>query len=48
MDRVGGYLAFRALLEDASALDDVLDAMAGEADAARIVKLEQEARRGGR
>jgi len=46
MDRVGGYLAYRALLDDARAFDDVLAAMAGEADAARILKLEQEARRG--
>lgn len=48
MDRVGGYLAYRALCDDARAFDDVVAAMAGEADAARLVKLEQEAHRGGR
>lgn len=36
MDRVGGYLGYLALLEDAQALDDVLIVMAAEADAARI------------
>lgn len=41
MDRVGGYLAYRALLEDMGALDDVLIALAGEADARRIAELEQ-------
>lgn len=41
MDRVGGYLAYRTLCEDARAYDDVLAAMNGEADAARILKLER-------
>jgi len=48
MDRVGGYLAYRALLDDARAFDDVLAAMAGEADAALILKLERRANDGGR
>lgn len=48
MDRVGGYLDYLALCEDARAFDDVLAAMNGEADAARIVKVEQEAKHGSR
>jgi len=40
MDRVGGYLGYLALLEDARAYDDVLIVLAGEADAARIRALE--------
>lgn len=43
MDRVGGYLAYAALCEDARAYDDVLIAMAGEADAQRVVELERKA-----
>lgn len=44
MDRVGGYLAYLALLEDDRAYDDVLMALEGEADASRVLKLEAEAR----
>lgn len=40
MDRVGGYLAYAALCDDMFAYDDVLIAMAGEADAARIREME--------
>jgi len=40
MDRVGGYLGYLALLEDARAYSDILIVLAGEADAARIAKLE--------
>lgn len=41
MDRVGGYLGYLALCEDALALDDVMVAMEGEADAQRILALER-------
>lgn len=41
MDRVGGYLAYAALCEDAEAYEDVLIAMAGEADARRWMELER-------
>ena len=41
MDRVGGYLDYLALLEDARAYEDVLTAMAGEADAALILRQER-------
>lgn len=44
MDRVGGWLAYQALCEDARAYDLVLVAMAGEADAARIRQLEAKRR----
>lgn len=40
MDRAGGYLAYRALLEDARAYDDLLLVMEGEYEAARIRKLQ--------
>jgi len=40
MDRVGGYLAYVALETDALAFDDVLIAMAGEAEASRITAAE--------
>lgn len=43
MDRVGGYLAYLALESDARAYDDVLIAMAGEVDAARIRELRRKA-----
>ena len=46
MDRVGGYQAYRELLQDERALEDVLIALAGESDARRILKLEAEARGG--
>lgn len=46
MDRAGGYLAYQALLEDARAYDDVLVALAGEADAALILKQETKVRGG--
>ena len=39
MDRVGGYLAYLALLEDARAFEDVTIVLRGEADAARIMEL---------
>lgn len=44
MNYAGGYAAYRALLEDAGAYDDVLAAMAGEADAARVIEMERRAR----
>ena len=40
MDRVGGYLGYLALLEDARAYEDVLTVLAAETDAARIRALE--------
>lgn len=43
MDRVGGYLSYVALCEDARAFDDVVAAMNGEADAQRIAELERKA-----
>lgn len=46
MDRVGGYEAYLALLEDARAYDDVLIAIAGEADAYRMLELEAKAKGG--
>lgn len=36
MDRVGGYEGYQALLQDASAFDDVVTALQGEGDAERI------------
>lgn len=39
MDRVGGYLAYRALLDDARAYDEVLIALAGERDAGVVRRL---------
>lgn len=47
MDRVGSdYRSYLALCEDARAYDDVLIAMAGEADAAKVRRMQQEAERG--
>lgn len=46
MDRVGGYLSYVALCEDARAYEDVLTVMAGEADAAKVLELQR--RSGGR
>lgn len=43
MDRVGGYLAYLALLDDERAFEDVVIAMNGEDDARRIVELERKA-----
>jgi hypothetical protein len=43
MDRVGGYLAWQALCEDARAYDDILAVMAGEADAERITRMMRKA-----
>lgn len=43
MDRAGGYLGYLALCEDARAYDDVLIALAGDSDAARIAALERKA-----
>jgi len=40
MQFVGGFDSFRALLEDARAYDDVILAMRGEAQAARLLSLE--------
>ena len=40
MDRVGGYLAYRALVDDARAYEDICIVLAGEADARRIADLE--------
>lgn len=42
MDRVGGYAGYAALLADAAALDDVLIAMAGEAEAHHIQRMKAE------
>lgn len=47
MDRVGGYLDYCALLQDARDLEDVLTVMAGEADAASVRELERKAKGGG-
>lgn len=47
MDRVGGYLDYLALLEDARAYEDVLIALNGESDAALIRKQQQRAASGG-
>ncbi len=47
MDRVGSdYGSYLALCEDARAYDDILIAMHGEADAAKVRRLEAEAQRG--
>lgn len=46
MDRVGGYLDYLALLEDARAYEDVLIAMRGESDAALILKQERSVAKG--
>lgn len=48
MDRVGGYLAYAALCEDMLAFEDVVTAMAGEADAARIREMESKHQSGHR
>lgn len=42
MDRVGGYLAYLALLDDERAFEDVIIVMNGEKDARDILKLEKE------
>lgn len=44
MDRVGGYLSFRALETDLRAYDDVLIAMQGEAQASHIREMEARSR----
>lgn len=44
MKYVGTYRDYLALLEDARAYDDVLIAMAGDADAAKIANLRRQAR----
>lgn len=46
MDRVGGYTAYLALCEDARAYDDIMLAMHGEADAARVLELERKSKGG--
>lgn len=46
MDRVGGYAAYRELLADARAYDDVVVAIQGEAEAARLRRLKAQAERG--
>lgn len=46
MEKVGGYRDFKALLNDARDLDDVLIYLAAEADARRIAKMKSQARRG--
>ncbi len=43
MDRAGGYLAYRALCEDALAYEDVLLVMSAEAEAAKIARMKAEA-----
>lgn len=40
MDRVGGYLGYVALLEDARAYDDVLIALRAEAQARKLAAME--------
>lgn len=40
MDRVGGYKSYVALLEDAHAFDDVVTVMMGEADAQKILRMQ--------
>lgn len=45
MDRVGGFISYVALSEDMLAFEDVLVAMAGESDAARIREMENRAQR---
>gem|GEM_PF-3951815 len=40
MDRVGGYLDYLALEQDARRYEDVMIVMAGEADAGRIRQME--------
>ncbi len=42
MDRVGGYCDYLALRERAQDYDDVLLALAGEADAAKILKMQRD------
>ncbi len=42
MDRVGGFVNYLALLGDASAYDDVMTALEGESDAAKIRKVERD------
>ena len=44
MDRVGGMEGYRVLCEDARAYDDVLIAMAGEAEAAKIRAMQARAK----
>ena len=44
MDRVGGYLGYEALLQDARALDDVLLVMQAEGEAQKVRDLEAKAR----
>jgi hypothetical protein len=46
MKYVGGYRDYLALTEDERALDDVLIAMAGEADAHRIADMKARSRAG--
>lgn len=41
MDRVGGYLGYLALCEDARAYDDVLIVMQAESSAARLANAKQ-------
>lgn len=48
MRYVGGYRDYLALMEDERALDDVLIAMAGDAEAARVAELKAKARSGRR
>lgn len=44
MDRVGGYAAYAALLDDAVMYQKVILAMQGEVDAQRLAKAEAEAK----
>lgn len=46
MDRVGNFESWLLLCEDARAYDDVLTVMAGEADAAKVRRMQEEAKRG--
>lgn len=45
MDRVGGYLAYLELIENYQAYEDVVLAMAGEADARGILEIEAKMKR---
>lgn len=46
MKYVGGYRDYLALLEDERAFDDVLIAMSGDAEAARVAEMKARSRAG--
>lgn len=41
MDRVGGFLAYKALEQDMKAYEDVVTVIQGESDAAKIMEMER-------